>query len=99
MVSHVFMTFERGRPPTVAPRSINLFLRNKFRLRYERRSLVEGPKKHHPFARIVNRSELWDPPSGGALSIYIEACAVNFSCHLAVCAVIAILAFFLRVVF
>jgi hypothetical protein len=28
-------TFGRGRPPTVAPQSINLFLYNKFRLRNE----------------------------------------------------------------
>jgi hypothetical protein len=69
--------FGRGRPPTVALHSINLFLCNKFRLRRERRPLTEGLKKHLPFARIVNHSELWDPPSGGALSIYIEACVVN----------------------
>jgi hypothetical protein len=56
-------TFGRGRPPTVAPRSINLFLCNKFRLWHERRPLVEGPKKHHPFARIANHSEPWDPPN------------------------------------
>jgi hypothetical protein len=45
--------FGRGRPPTVAPHSINLFLYNNFRLRRERRSLAEGPKKHLPFARIA----------------------------------------------
>jgi hypothetical protein len=28
-------TFGRGRPPTIAPHSINLFLYNEFRLRYE----------------------------------------------------------------
>jgi hypothetical protein len=69
-------TFGR-RPPKVAPHSINLFLCNKFKLRYERRPLAEGPKNTFPFARIANCSELWDPPTGGALSIYIEACAVN----------------------
>jgi hypothetical protein len=69
--------FGRGRPPTVAHRSINLFLYNKFRLRRERRLLAEGPKKHLPFARIANHSELWDPSSCGALSIYIEACVIN----------------------
>jgi hypothetical protein len=52
-------------------------------------------KKHLPFARIANRLELWDPQSGGALSIHIEACDVNiFSCNLVAGAVIAILAFF-----
>jgi hypothetical protein len=70
-------TFGRGRPPTVAPRNINLFLCNKFRLRHERRPLAEGPKKHLPFARIANHSELWDLPSFGALSIYIEGCVAN----------------------
>jgi hypothetical protein len=70
-------TFGRGKPPTVAPRSINLFLCNKFRLRRERRPLAKGPKNTFPFARITNHSELWDPPSGGALSIDIEACVVN----------------------
>jgi hypothetical protein len=70
-------TFGRGRPPTVAPRGINLFLCNKFRLRREQRPLAEGPKKHLPFARIANHSELWDPPSYGALSIYIGACVMN----------------------
>jgi hypothetical protein len=41
-------TFGRGRPPKVTPRSTNLFLCNKFKLRRERRPLVEGPKKHLP---------------------------------------------------
>jgi hypothetical protein len=41
-------TFGRGRPLTIAPRSINLFLCNKFRLRYERRPLAEGPKNTFP---------------------------------------------------
>jgi hypothetical protein len=70
-------TFGRGRPPTVAPRSINLFYCNKFRLRRERRPLGEGPKKHLPFARIANHSEPWNPPSCRALSIYIEGCVAN----------------------
>jgi hypothetical protein len=47
-VSHVFRTFARGRPPTVAPRSIICFYINKFILRCERRPLTEGPKKHLP---------------------------------------------------
>jgi hypothetical protein len=46
-------TFRKGRPPTVAPCSINLFLCNKFRPRPKRRPLAEGPKKHLPFARIA----------------------------------------------
>jgi hypothetical protein len=70
-------TFGRVRPPTVAHRSIILFLCNKFKLRHERRPLAECPKKHLPFARIANHSEPWDPPSCGALSIYIEGCVVN----------------------
>jgi hypothetical protein len=47
-------TFGKGRPPTVAPRSVNLFLCNKFRLRRERRPLADGPKKHLLFATIAN---------------------------------------------
>jgi hypothetical protein len=65
-------TFGRGRSPTVAPRSINLFLCNKFRLRRERRPLAEGPKIHLPFARIENHSKPRDPPNCGALGIYIS---------------------------
>jgi hypothetical protein len=72
-----FRTFERGRPPKVAPHSIDLFLCNKFRLRRERRPLDEGPKKHLPFARIANHSELWGPLNCGFLSIYIEAYVVS----------------------
>jgi hypothetical protein len=34
-------------------------------------------KKHLPFARIANRSEPWDPPNCGALSIYIEGCVAD----------------------
>jgi hypothetical protein len=94
MVRHVFEDLRKRKAPTVAPRSISLFLCNKFRLRYERRPLAEGPKKRLPFARIVNRSKLSDPPSGGALNIYRGLCCEYFSCHLAGCAVIAILAFF-----
>jgi hypothetical protein len=70
-------TFGRGRPPTVAPRSINLFICNKFRLRCEQRPLAEGSKKHLPFTRIANHSELWGPLSCGDLSIYIEGCVMN----------------------
>jgi hypothetical protein len=77
MISHVFEDLRKRKAPTVAPRSINLFLCNKFGLQRERRPLAEGPKKHIPFARIANHSELRDPPSSEALSIYIEACAVN----------------------
>jgi hypothetical protein len=70
-------TFGRGRLLIVAPRSISLFLCTKIRLRHERRSFAEGPKKYLPFARIVNRSESRDPPLSGALCIYTEACAMN----------------------
>jgi hypothetical protein len=69
MVSYVFRTLGGGRPPTVAPRSIDLFLCNKFRLRRERRLSAEGPKKHLPFARIANDTDLRDPPNCGALDI------------------------------
>jgi hypothetical protein len=55
------MIFGRRRPPTVAPRSINLFLCNKFKLRRERRPLAEGPKKHLPFARIANDTDIAGP--------------------------------------
>jgi hypothetical protein len=69
MVSHIFEDFGRGRPPTVDPRSINLFPCNKFRPQYERRPLAEGPKKHLPFARIANGTDMQDPPNHGALGI------------------------------
>jgi hypothetical protein len=62
-------TFGRSRPPTVATRSIDLFLCKKFRLRRERRPLAEGLKKQVPFARIVNYTDLRDPPAYGALNI------------------------------
>jgi hypothetical protein len=77
MVSRAFEDLGRGRTPTVAPHSISLFLCNKFRLRYERRPLTEGSKKHLPFVRIANSSESWDPSFNGVLCIYIEACATN----------------------
>jgi hypothetical protein len=64
-----FRTFGRGRPPTVAPRSINLSLCIKFRLRHERRPLAEGPNKHLPFARIAKGTDMYGPPSCKALSI------------------------------
>jgi hypothetical protein len=51
-------TFGRGRPPTIAPRSINLFLCSKFRLRRERRPLDKVPKKHLPFARIAKDTDM-----------------------------------------
>ena len=73
MVSHVFEDLRKRKAPNSSPRDICLFLRNKFRLRYERRPLAEGPKKHLPFARIVNRSESWDPLLSGVLCIYTEA--------------------------
>jgi hypothetical protein len=63
-------TFERRRPPTVAPRSISLFLDDKLRLRNERRPFAEGPKKHLPFARIAKLSGLWGPLCSGILYIY-----------------------------
>jgi hypothetical protein len=62
-------TFGRGWPPTVATHSINLLHCNKFRLRPERRPLAEGPKKHLPFAKIANDTDILDPPSRGALCI------------------------------
>jgi hypothetical protein len=81
-------TFGR-RPPIVAPHIINLFYCNKFKLRREWRPLVEGPKKHLPFTRIVNHSDPWGPPSYGALSVYTETCVVSIfvlsSCLYYVC--------------
>jgi hypothetical protein len=69
--------FGRRRPPIVAPRSINLFYCNKFRLRQEQRPLAEGLKKHLPFARIANHSDPWDPPCCWVLSVYIETCVMS----------------------
>jgi hypothetical protein len=51
-------TFGRGRPPTIAHRSINLFLCSKFRLRRERRPLAKVLKKHLPFARIAKDTDM-----------------------------------------
>jgi hypothetical protein len=51
-------TFGRRSNPIVAPRSTDLFFCNKFRLRRERRPLAEGPKKHLPFARIANDTDM-----------------------------------------
>jgi hypothetical protein len=48
IVSHVFEDLQKGKSPTVAARSINSFLCNKFRLQYERRPLAEGPKNTFP---------------------------------------------------
>jgi hypothetical protein len=62
-------TFGMKRPLTVASRSINLFLCNKFRLRHERRPLAKGPKKLLPFARIANDTNMQDPPNRGALGL------------------------------
>jgi hypothetical protein len=77
MVNCVFEDLRKEKAPTVAPRNINLFYHNKFRLRRERRSLAEGPKKHLTFARIANHSDPWGPPSCEALSIYIEGYVAN----------------------
>jgi hypothetical protein len=77
MVNHVFEDLRNRKAPIVAPRSIDLFLCNKFRLRRERRPLPEGPKKHLPFARIANHSDPWDPPRYGVLRVYIETCVVS----------------------
>ena len=69
MVSHIFEYLRKRKDPIVVC--------NKFKLRRERITLAESLKKHLPFARIANHSELWDPPSCGDLSIYIEGCVVN----------------------
>jgi hypothetical protein len=58
MTSHVFEDLQKRKAPTVAPCSINFFLCNKFKLRRERRPLVEGSKKHLPFARIANITDI-----------------------------------------
>jgi hypothetical protein len=86
-------TFGRGRPPTVAPHNINLFLCNKFRLRRERRPLTEGSKKHLPFARIANHSKPQDPPNCGALGIYVEGYVAYFFVPSSFRAAIVILVF------
>jgi hypothetical protein len=92
MVDMFLRTFRR-RPPIVAPRSISLFLCNKFRLRKERRPLAKGPKKHLPFARIASRSELWGPSSSGALCIYMRVCIENIFRAIKHCVGFVVLAF------
>jgi hypothetical protein len=72
-----FLDLQKRKAPTVAPRSIDFFLCNKFRLRRERSPLTKGPKKDLRFARIANHFELWDPPNCVALSIYIKAYVVS----------------------
>jgi hypothetical protein len=69
MVSHIFEDLRKRKPPTVAPRSIDLFLCNKFRLQRERRPLAEGPKKHLPLDRIANDTDMHGPPNRGVLGI------------------------------
>jgi hypothetical protein len=88
-------TFGKGRPPIVAPRSISLFLCNKFRLQKEQRPLAEGLKKHLPFARIAKHSTLWAPPLSGALCIYTRAYAENIFCAIKLCVVFVVLALYL----
>jgi hypothetical protein len=72
VVSHVFEDLRKTNAPKVAHLSINLFLCNKFRLRNERRSLVEGTKKHLPFTRIAKPFVSWGPSCIGALHIYMR---------------------------
>jgi hypothetical protein len=88
-------TFGRGRPPIVAPRSISLFLCNKFRLQKEQRPLAEGPKKHLPFARIAKHSALRAPPLSGALRIYTRDCAENIFRAIKLSVVFVLLDFYL----
>ena len=45
------------------------FCINRFRSRCERRPLIEGPKKHLPFARIAKVNDMQGPPSCDALGI------------------------------
>jgi hypothetical protein len=86
-------TFERGKPPTVAHRSISLFLCNEFRLRNERRPLAEGPKKYLPFARIARHSVLWDPSLSGVLRIYTRVCIENIFRAIELCVGFVVSAF------
>jgi hypothetical protein len=74
-------TFGRGRRPTVVSRSINLFPCNKFRLWRGRRPLAEGLKKHLPFARIANDTDMLDPPSRGSLCINMSSYWKCFLCY------------------
>jgi hypothetical protein len=84
MISHIFEDLRKRKAPTVAPRSIDLFLCNKFSLRPGRRPLAEGPKKHLPFARIENVTDMLDPPSHGVLCIYIWARIESVCCVVSV---------------
>jgi hypothetical protein len=70
-------------PPTVAPCSINLFLFvTNLDCDVNEGLLVEGPKKHLPFARIANYTDLRDPPSCGATEyINRSLCCEYFSCY------------------
>jgi hypothetical protein len=86
-------TFGGRRPTTVAPRSISLFLCNKFRLQNERRPLAEVQKKHLPFARIARRSVLFGPSFSGALCIYMRVCFENVFHAIKLCVGFVILAF------
>jgi hypothetical protein len=92
MVSHVFEDLRKRKTPIVAPRNINLFLSNKFRLRRERRPLAEGPKKHLPFARIAKYTDMYGPPNREVLGIKIGTRIDNICCAISVaCAIFDIL--------
>jgi hypothetical protein len=76
----VFRDLRKTKAPIVAPRSISLFLCNKFRMRNRRIPFAEGLKKHLPFTRIAKPSEPWGPLCSGVLYIYIyEGCDKIFS--------------------
>jgi hypothetical protein len=87
-----FRTFGRVRSLTVAPRSISLFLCNKFRLGKERILLAECTKKHLTFARIASHSVLWGPSFSGALCIYMRDC-VEKNRDIKLCVGFVVLAF------
>jgi hypothetical protein len=93
MVSRVFEHLRKRKAPTVVPRSISLFLCNKFKLRNEQRPLAEGPKKHLPFARIARHYVLWDPSLSGVLRIYTRVCVKNIFHTIKLCVGFVVLAF------
>jgi hypothetical protein len=67
-----FEDLRKRKAPIVAPRSIDLFICNKFKLQHGRRPLAEGPKKHLPFARIANDTDMLDPPIRGRYAYIYE---------------------------
>jgi hypothetical protein len=79
-ISHVFEDLRKRKAPNSGPSQYQfVFVLNKFRLRRERRPLVEGPKKHLPFARIAKVNDMYVPSQPLVLFFKLEfSCCARF---------------------